>query len=94
MGLLDVLFHLTNLLLPAAGVAALAAGLAKLFWWRELRDQPWHRLAGHAAAGAALVLLLGLVFTGRDGRMSTYGLIVLTVALLLWWSGFGPGRRR
>jgi hypothetical protein len=41
-----------------------------------------------------LVLVAGLVVTGHDGRMSTYGVLILAVALTLWWTGFGPGRRR
>jgi hypothetical protein len=94
MGPLDVVFHLTNFFLPALGVAALAAALAKLLWRHDLAAQSWARLTGRASVAAALVLIGGLVVTGRDGRMGTYGVLVLAVALSLWWSGFGPGRRR
>jgi len=94
MGPLDVVFHLTNFFLPALAVAGLAAALAKLLWRRELSGQPWARLSGRASAAGALVLVAGLVVTGHDGRMSTYGVLILAVALTLWWTGFGPGRRR
>jgi hypothetical protein len=30
----------------------------------------------------------GLVAFGRDGRMATYGGMVLACALALWWAGF------
>ena len=40
-----------------------------------------------------LVLLAGLVITGRYGRMATYAGMVLASAAALWWAGFGPGRR-
>lgn len=93
MGPLDALGHLLNLLLPALGVGAIAAGLAKLAWWRELRAVPWRRLALHATVPALLALLAGLVIDGRDGRMATYLMLVLACALGLWWAAFGPGRR-
>ena len=70
-GPLDALNHVVNLLLPAAGVGALAAGLAKLLWRRALRGVAWLRLAAWAAAAAALVLLGGLALGGHDGAMAT-----------------------
>jgi hypothetical protein len=93
MGFFDALGHLLNLLLPALGVAALAAALAKLLWRQALAAVRWSRLAGTGALAGAVVVIGGLVLSGRDGRMSTYVALVLAVALGLWWSGFGPGRR-
>ena len=89
---LDALWHLMNLLLPAAGVGLMAASLAKWVWRRELRSVPWTRLAFSASGAAAVCLLLGLLVLGRDGRMLTYALLVLATALALWWTGFGPQR--
>ncbi len=74
-------------------LAGLAAGLAKLLWWRELSGVGWTRLAGPAAAACAIVTLAGLVWSGRDGRMATYAAMVAACAVTLWWQGFGPGRR-
>ena len=93
MGPLDALWHLLNMLLPAVGLGAIAAGLSKLLWRSALRGVAWKRLAGWASAGAGLALLGGLVLTGRDGRMATYAAMVLASAGALWWAGFGPGRR-
>jgi hypothetical protein len=93
MGPLDALWHLLNLLLPAAGLGLIAASLAKLLWRAALAQVAWRRLAGWASAAAGLALLAGLVLTGRDGRMATYAAMVLCSALALWWAGFGPGRR-
>ncbi|MBZ8141927.1 hypothetical protein CLD22_18720 [Rubrivivax gelatinosus] len=93
MGPLDALWHLLNFLLPAAGVAALAAAAAKLLWRRELKPVPWFRLARDAALANLAVLVAGLVLTRHDGRIVTYGAMVLACALALWWRGFGPGRR-
>ena len=52
----------------------------------------WRRLAGTAGAAGAVVTLAGLVLLGRDGKMATYGAMVVACAVTLWWRGFGPGR--
>lgn len=87
MGPLDALIHLVNLFLPALGLAAIAAGLAKLVWWRALRATAWWRLAAWAGGASAVVVVAGLVVFGRDGRMATYGAMIAASALALWWSG-------
>lgn len=94
MDALDAFWHLSNLFVPAVALAALTAALAKVLWRRDLAGVPWLRLALGAAAAGALVTVGGLVLSGRDGRMATYGALVLANALALWWIGFGPGRRR
>jgi hypothetical protein len=83
----DALWHLVGLLLPALTTGGLAAGAAKLWWRAELRRTGWLRLALWASAAAALASLGGLVAFGRDGRMATYGLMVLACAAALWWAG-------
>jgi hypothetical protein len=93
MGPLDALVHVVNLFLPAVMLGTLAAALAKLLWRRELAGVSWVRLAGPAAASCATVALLGLVVSGRDGRMATYAAMVVACAVTLWWRAFGPGRR-
>jgi hypothetical protein len=93
MGPLDALWHLGNLFVPALALGLLSATLAKLFWWRDLRSVAWLRLAAPAGGVAVLVTVIGLVVSGHDGKMATYGAMVLGCALALWWRGFGPGRR-
>jgi len=93
MGLLDALDHIVNLFLPALMLGALAAALAKLVWRRELAGVRWRSLALPAAGASALAAAAGLVATGHDGRMVTYGAMVLACALTLWWRGFGPRRK-
>jgi len=40
-----------------------------------------------AALANGLVLIVGLVATGRDGAMVTYAGLVLASALTVWWTG-------
>lgn len=93
MGFFDALGHLLNLFLPALGIAAIAALLSKVLWRHELNSVSWQRLATHGAVAGAAAILLGLILSGRDGRMVTYVVVVFANAAGLWWAGFGPGRR-
>ena len=88
MGPIDALIHLFNLIAPGLGLGLIAAALAKLLWRRHLAAVRWRRLAGWAAGSSMVALLAGLVITGRDGRMGTYGAMVLACAAGLWWAGF------
>jgi hypothetical protein len=92
MGPLDALWHLLNFLLAPVGLGLIAASLCKLAWWRPLRAVRWSRLALSAAGVAVLIQILFLVWLGRDGRMSTYAVQVVGVALALWWTAFGSRR--
>ena len=87
MGPLDALWHLLNLLAPALGLGLISSALAKAAWHRELRAVRWLDLAGWTSLAGALVTVGGLVLTGRDGRMATYGVMVVAAALTLWWRG-------
>lgn len=88
MGPFDALWHVLNLLAPALGVGLIAPALAKLLWRQALRGVRWWPLARWTAAACALVLVAGLVITGRDGRMATYVAMVGASALALWWRGW------
>jgi len=88
MTLLGALWHLLNLFAPAVLTALLAAAAAKLLWRRELAPVAWRRLVLPAAAVAAALSGAGLLVLGQDGRLLTYGAIVLGCALTLWWQGF------
>lgn len=89
MGPLDALTHLINFLAPAFGLATLTAALAKLAWRVELRRVAWGRLIGWGASAGLVALVAGLVVFGRDGKVATYGAMVLLNALAQWWAGFG-----
>ena len=93
MGPIDLLWHLLNFFAPAVGMGLMATLLAKLLWRRALAGARWTRLIGGVTAACAVVLVAGLVGFGHDGKMATYGAMVLVCALMLWWLGFGVGRR-
>jgi hypothetical protein len=92
MGPLDALWHLLNLLAPAVGVGLLTALIAKLLWRRELQGASLRRLGLWATGMSTLTLLAGLIVFGHDGKMATYGAMVLACAISLWWLGFGARR--
>lgn len=91
MGPLDAFWHVLNLFMPAVGVGGLGAAAVKLLWRRELAGVAWRRLALWGTGAGAGALLAGLLLFGRDGRMATYGLLVLAVALAFWGAGCRPG---
>lgn len=84
-----LLWHVLNLFLPAVGLAVLTVLLARLLWWRRLKAVAWGPMLGWAIGAATLALLGGLVVWGQDGRMYTYGAMVLATAVAVLLSGFG-----
>ena len=85
---LDLAFwHLTGLFVQPVLTGGVAAGLAKLVWRRRLAAMPWWRLAVAASVAMATVAVAGLVLFGQDGRMATYGAMVVAGAVALWWFG-------
>lgn len=93
MDFLGGLWHLANFFAPAVGIGLFASLLARLLWRRELRAVPWPRLWAWAAGAAALASVAGLVVFGRDGKMATYGAMVVACALGLWGAAFAARRR-
>jgi hypothetical protein len=79
----DVFWHLINFALPA-----LAVSLGITAWGAfQFRRQPrvrwfWRWLIN--LVGGLAVLVAGLVLTGNDGKMATYGVLVLVCATLEW----------
>ena len=88
MSPIDALWHVLGLFLPALATGALVAAAAKGLWRAELQRTSWLRLAAWPMGAGSAALLLGLVGFGRDGRMLSYGLMVLACTLALWWAGF------
>jgi hypothetical protein len=85
----DAFLHLANFVLPALGVGWIAAGLAKLLWRSQLRGVSLLRLGSWASAAGLAALVAGLVATGHDGKMATYGAMTAASAAALLWAGWG-----
>ena len=80
--------HLLNLVAPAALIALLLVAFSRLFSGFLKQKQVfipvwWMQAAITFVVGAA-VLTAGLVLFGRDGRMLTYVVLVLAMALSQW----------
>ena len=94
MGPIDLLWHVLNFFAPAVGMGVIAPLFAKLLWRRDLAGVSWQRLTGWVTAWSAVALVAGLIVFGHDGKMATYGAMLLACALTLGWVGFGVTRRR
>lgn len=84
----DAFWHVINFFAPAVVLGAIAVALTKLLWWRELGGVSAVRLWAWASSATAAASVVGLVVFERDGRMATYGAMVLACAAALWWTGF------
>ena len=84
MGPLDLLDHLLNFVAPAAVLALLLAGAGRFVARPSGRLPRWWVLALVHFGVGCVVLLGGLVFFGRDGKMATYAVLVLAVATSHW----------
>jgi hypothetical protein len=84
MTLFAPLFHLLGLLAPALGLAFLL-WLALLLrrGQRKSGGKPLRQLGWLVLLGV-LVLLAGLAYFGRDGKMATYAALVLAQGTLAW----------
>jgi hypothetical protein len=91
MDAIDFFWHLANLFAVSVLLGGVTAAGAKLLWRRALVSVSLPRLAATVGAAAALVTLAGLVVFGRDGRMATYGLMVLATTAVLAWFTRGRG---
>ena len=86
MGPLDQLIHVLNFFAPAWGVALFSVVFAQLAARRWLPESRWswkRQLIVSAVLGS-LVLIGGLVFFGIDGKMATYGVLVVVCASTQW----------
>ncbi len=81
MTVLGVLWHFGGFVAPALLVSLL---LWPAVAFRRKGIGRWASLSWLGAAGV-FVLLAGLVWFGRDGRMATYAAMVVVQGSLVWW---------
>lgn len=84
MPFLDFFNHLLGLVAPAIFLALVLAGGARLVWRKQTHMLPWYHMASVNALLGVLVLALGLVLGGQDGRTGTYACLVLAMASCQW----------
>ncbi len=84
MGPLDILNHLLNFVAPAAATALVLVLAGRLVGSRTpVALAWWARWTILFAVGVA-TLAAGLVVWGRDGKMASYGMLVLACATCQW----------
>lgn len=89
MDVLTFAAHLLGFAAPAAALAVLVAGAARLLWrGKGLAMGWWAGVLLNFVVGLA-VLGAGLAFFGRDGKMATYAALVLAVATVQWLASRG-----
>lgn len=77
MTYVDLFWHLWGFLLPALAMAPAMVLGSRLLRLRPAFKLGWLALVIINFGVCALVLLLGLLLSGEDGRMATYGALVL-----------------
>ena len=85
MGPIDALGHFLNFCLPAWGVAVLGTLIVKLVFRAAVGRARLIRVMLVSALMGTAALALGLMVWERDGRMATYGLLILAEAAVWWW---------
>ena len=84
MTFLAPIYHLMGLLAPALGLATLLwLGLMLRRAQRSSAGKPARQFGWLVLVGL-VVLLAGLAYFGRDGKMATYAALVLAQGTLAW----------
>jgi len=84
MGFLATINHAINFLAPALWLAVLLPLLARILMRKKAADLTLSaQIALHFVVGC-IVLVVGLVVFGRDGKMLTYLALVLAASSAQW----------
>ena len=87
MDLIALTLHLLNFAAPAAALAVVLPVVARIGTGNVQYRLPWWGQMAAIFTVCALTLLSGLVFLGRDGKMTTYLAMVLTGGTAQWVLG-------
>ena len=84
MDFVDLVWHLAGFVAPAAVLSVAIVAFSRLLW-----RAPDHVVSVRVQLAAQLivgcgVLLLGLILSGHDGRMTTYAALALVAGSLQW----------
>ena len=94
MASLDQLLHLLNFFYPAFALGALLALVGWVFSRNRSLAPVFVVQAAINTVAGGVALLLGLWLFGRDGKMATYGALVVACASSQCWVRLGAGRAR
>jgi hypothetical protein len=84
MDVLSLIVHVLNFSAPAVAVAAWITLISPLIWRSSSPWKAWKsRFVLNSLAGV-LMLLLGFIWFGRDGKMISYAAMVLACATSQW----------
>lgn len=84
MGVSDTALHVINFMLPALFVALLVTFLGRFLKKNKPVAGKYIALAAINFIVCLLILVTGLILTGRDGKMLTYLAMVLGSATVQW----------
>ncbi|MFM2275776.1 MAG: hypothetical protein RL211_1648 [Pseudomonadota bacterium] len=84
MGPIDLFLHLFNFVAPALAVALVVTVFSRFLMPNRGSALTYIAQVAINFVACTLVLLVGLVFFGRDGKMVTYAAMVLTSATSHW----------
>lgn len=85
MAPLDYLLHWLNFVYPAFALGTLLAALGLVLERKVASARVFIAQAAINSIAGAVVLLAGLWFFGRDGKMATYAALVLVCATTQCW---------
>ncbi|MFD1712007.1 hypothetical protein FVQ98_05385 [Ottowia sp. GY511] len=86
MDFADLFWHLAGFAAPALVLGPALALISKIFWRKTPSALGLPAQAAINFGVCLAVLVFGLVLTGRDGRVVTYGAMVLAAAACqAWW---------
>ena len=85
MSFFDLLNHIFNFALPAIAMGVMVPLFSRLIWRKTPLKRPLQSQMLITSLAALAVLLTGLVVFSTDGKMATYGALVMVAALCQWW---------
>ena len=85
MSFFVLLNHIFNFALPAIAMGVMVPLFSRLIWRKTPLKRPLQSQMLITSLAALAVLLTGLVVFSTDGKMATYGALVMVAALCQWW---------